>query len=154
MIAFIASSALGILGLVAVVVYGKRRAPGTPLTWGEAMVAAAFAMFMFFWWYGVVPHLWLTWADNELKWRPDRQLWGPKLPGIGNLFRPNADGGHFPVTLNWLHIRDLLAVGIYGVAVGMQIGAWSWWNDREKKAAARAAELPTSSFGRPLVKRG
>ena len=30
-----------------------------------------------FWVYGVVPHQWLTWADNELNWRADKILFGP-----------------------------------------------------------------------------
>lgn len=149
MVAFITSLLIGILGLVAVVAYGRtRRAPGAPLTWGQANVAAAYTFFVMFWWYGVIPHQWLTWADNELNWRPDRLLHGP-----GGILKAQVEGGWVPMTLNWLHIRDLLAVGIYGVGLGLQIWIWAWWNDRKKKAEAAAAVVPTSSYGRPLVKK-
>lgn len=150
MVAFTVSSLIGILGLVAVVWYGKtRRAPGATLTWGQANLAAAYAFFLMFWWYGIIPHQWLTWADNELNWRPDRTLWG-----IGDFLRPEAEGGWLPLTLNWLHVRDLIAVLIYGIGLGLQIWIWAWWNDREKKAQAAAAVVPTSTYGRPLVKKG
>ena len=64
-------------GVAGVVLYGKRRPVGAPQTWGEALAAAVIAMFLFLWWYGVIPHQWLTWADNELNWRPDALLAGP-----------------------------------------------------------------------------
>ncbi len=146
MVAFLTSSLIGILGLVVVVWYGStRREPGAPLTWGQAYGAAMFVFFMLFWWYGVIPHQWLTWADNELNWRPDALLAGPGSGTLENVV---------PFTLNKLHIRDLVAVGIYGVGLGGQIAIWAWWNDRKKKADARAAIQPTSSYGRPLVKKG
>lgn len=150
MVAFVTSSLIGIIGIVAVVVYGKtRRQPGDPLTWGEANLAATYTFFMMFWWYGVIPHQWLTWADNELNWRPDRLLFA-----VGDILKPQAEGGWLPFTLNWLHVRDIVAVLIYAVGLGLQIWIWAWWNDREKKATAQAAIEPTSSYGRPLVKKG
>jgi len=36
------------------VFYAKRRPVGTPLTWGESMVAATYVFFLMFWVYGVV----------------------------------------------------------------------------------------------------
>ena len=150
MVAFATSSIIGIIGLLAVVWYGKsRRKPGASLTWGQANAAAVYTFFFMFWWFGVIPHQWLTWADNELNWRPDRTLWG-----IGNFLRPVAEGGWLPVTLNWRIVRDLIAVGIYGVGLGLMIWIWAWWNDREKKATAAAAVVPTTAYGRPLVKKG
>jgi hypothetical protein len=149
-VALIFSSIIGIIGVLAVVWYGRnRRAPGAPLTWGQANAAAAFVFFFMFWWYGIIPHQWLTWADNELNWRPDRTVWG-----IGNFMRPQAEGGWLPMTINWLHIRDLVAVAIYGIGLGLQIWLWAWWNDRKKKAEASAAVVPTSTYGRPLVRKG
>ena len=150
MVAFTVSTIIGIIGLAAVVWYGKtRRAPGAPLTWGQANAAAAYTFLFMFWWYGIIPHLWLSWADNELNWRPDRTLWA-----VGNVLRPEAEGGWLPLTLNWRIIRDLIAVGIYAVGLGLQIWIWAWWNDRSKRAEAQAAVVPTSSYGRPLVKKG
>ena len=146
MVAFTTSTLIGILGIVAVIWYGsKRRAPGDPLTWGQANFAAAYAFFFMFWWFGVIPHQWLTWADNELNWRPDALLAGPGSGTLENVV---------PFTLNKLHIRDLVAVGIYGVGLGLMIWIWAWWNDRKKKAEAAAAIVPTTAYGRPLVKKG
>jgi hypothetical protein len=58
------------------------------------------------------------------------------------------------MTLNLMHIRDLIAVLIYGIGLGLQIWLWAWWNDRKKRAEAAAAVVPTSSYGRPLVRKG
>ena len=32
--------------------------------------------------YGVVPHQWITHADAELNWRPDKILTGPGSQGL------------------------------------------------------------------------
>src|SRR3978361_2138934 len=79
----------------------KRRPVGTPLTWGEAMLAAIWVFAILFLAYGVVPHQWLTWASNEMKWRSDRLVFGP-----GNVLKPKANGGHFPFTLNYPPVVD------------------------------------------------
>ena len=78
---------------------GKRRPPGTPLTWGEAMVASVYCFFLLFWIYGVVPHLWLAWADNELRWRPDKLLFGPGelATFVAQLDVPHLDQIQMPV---------------------------------------------------------
>ena len=103
-----------------VVPMSKRRPVGTPLTWGEAMVASVYAFFLMFWAYGVIPHLWLTWADNELQWRPDKLLYGP-----GGLLKPQTQGGFFPMTISYQTLRDLIAVGIYVVFLGGQMALWA-----------------------------
>lgn len=145
MVAFV-TSLLILVGLCLLVIpFSKRRPVGTPLTWGEAMVASVYAFFLMFWAYGTVPHLWLTWADNELNWRPDALLAGPNSGTLESVV---------PFTLNKQHVRDLVAVVVYGIGLGVQIWIWAWWNDRKKKAEAAAAVVPTSTYGRPLVKRG
>jgi len=128
----------------------KRRPIGTPITWGEAMVASVYAFFLMFWVYGVVPHLWLTWADNELKWRPDNLVFGPF-----DILQPvSQDGAWFPMTISYQTLRDLIAVGMYVVFLGVQMWAWTWWQKRGTKTAAASKELVTSDYGRPLVKKG
>src|SRR3546814_13392270 len=57
--------------------YSKRRAPGAPRLWGEAMVAATFAFLLLNLWYGVVPHQWITLAENEWGCSSDRPVAGP-----------------------------------------------------------------------------
>src|SRR5690242_10850636 len=72
MVAFIASVIVtGALIAVAILV-GKRRAPGTPLTWGEAFVAGIWVFTIFFFSYGILPDQFLRWADGPLEWRSDK----------------------------------------------------------------------------------
>ncbi len=149
MVALLISVFVGIAGIAVVVAVGKRRAPDARLTWGEAMAAAAFSFFMFFWWYGVIPHQWLTLAEAGWDWSSAKTVWGP-----GEILKPEAEGGWLPLTINYLHLKDLVAVLIYGVGLGGLIAMWAWWNDRAKKADAAAAVVPTSSYGRPLVRKG
>ena len=137
MVAFICTLLVGFAGVAAVLLYGKRRPVGAPLSWGEAMAAAVIAMFLFLWWYGVIPHQWLTFAEGELSWRPDKLLVEPS--------------GNQPITVSYKTLADIIAVVIYGVGLALHITLWAVWNDRGKK---KPAELPASRYGRPLVRKG
>jgi hypothetical protein len=141
-VAFATSLILGLIGCAAVVVYGKRRPVGTPISWGEAMLAATFAFLMFFWWYGVIPNQWLSWADNELNWRSDAYLIQSGGSGLD---------GHWPIDINKQVLRDIIVVGIYGLGLGLHVALWAIWNDRSKE---RPVEVPASRYGRPLVRKG
>ncbi len=148
MVAFALSIVVTVVLVGGILAYTKRRPVGTPVTWGEAMFGAMIVFFAMFWVYGVVPHQWLAWADNELNWRTDKFFVGP-----GGILRAQAQGGSFPFTITYVVIRDIIASGIYVVAVGGQVALWMVWQNRGKKAeAAEAVEL--SSFGRPLVREG
>jgi len=147
-VAFVGSFLASLIGMGAVVAYGKRRPPGTPLSWGEAMVAATFAFGLMFWVYGVVPHQWLQWANNELGWTPTKKLNGP-WNVLVNVKAINT------IAVNYEHIRDLIVVGIYGFYLAAHVGMWVVWNNRGTKAEAKAQrELAPSTYGRPLVKQG
>jgi len=119
--------------------YAGRRPVGAPVTWGEAMLAATFVFFLMFLAYGVVPHQWLAWSDNELNWRADKILNGP-----GNVFTK------LPFTLTYQVLRDIVAATIYVVFLGGMVVLWSLWQNRGK---TKPAELPVSSYGRPLVRK-
>ena len=148
MVAFAMSILVTLVLVGAVLHYMKRRPVGTPVTWGEAMFGSMIVFFGMFWVYGVVPHQWLSWADNELNWRTDKLFVGP-----GGILRAQAHGGSFPFTITYVVIRDIIAGGIYGVAITGHVAMWFMWQNRGKKAeAADAVEL--SSFGRPLVREG
>ena len=139
MVAFVVSLvALG-LAVGAIVAYARRRRPGAVLTWGEAMAAAAYVFFVMFLAYGIVPHQWLAWADNELNWRADKILFGP-----GDVV------AKLPFTITYQVLRDLIAATLYIVFLGAQVYLWSTWQARGK---TKPAELPVSSYGRPLVKK-
>jgi hypothetical protein len=148
-LAFVLSTAIALAGIGGIIWYGRtRRVVGQPLSWGEAMVSATLVFALMFWCYGVVPHQWLTWAGNELSWRPDKVLVGPKLPFSG-------DEGLFeyvlPFSVNYETLNHIVAVLIYGVFLVLHVAMWAIWQDRAK---TRPAAIATSEYGRPLVKQG
>jgi hypothetical protein len=141
-IAFATSVIVGLLGSVIIVQYSKRRAPGAYLSWGEGLAAATFAFFLFNLWYGIVPHQWITLADNEWGWRSDRILYGPY-----DVFEPNR---FLPFTISYLTLRDLIVVAIYGAALTLHVWHWAQWQDRAKP---KAEVVPTTTYGRPLARK-
>ncbi len=147
-VAFTSSWVVSCLVVVAIMEYGRRRPQNAEATWGEAMMGAAVVFFLMFWIYGVMPHLFLSFADNELSWRQDRRLVGPTLPSWW------AEGQGLlewalPFNLDYRILRDILASGIYGAALAANIAMFSIWQRRDKPVAA--PEAPKSKFGRPLV---
>lgn len=150
MVAFLASVIVTLIQIAIIVVVAKRRAPGTPMTWGEGFLAATFVFAWMLMVYGIVPNQWLAWADNELGWRSDSigvptpfgRLWPDGVTFFGR--------GRLEVTAQV--IRDLIATLIYIVAFVGQIVAWLWWQKRGKKTAPPPA-IETSAFGRPLVRK-
>lgn len=146
MVAFVGSVIVSLALLAVVLFVAKRRPVGAELSWGEAMLAATFVFFGLFWVYGVVPHQWLTWAENELGWRPDRYLAGPAGTG------PLTD---VPFNVSYETLSHLIAVTIYTVYLGAQIALWSIWQGRGDKAERRrkALEEKTTAYGRPLARK-
>ena len=123
-----------------------RRPVGTPLTWGEAMVAAVYVFLVLFWAYGVVPHLWLAWADGDLHMAPNRLFAVPHYKKTGATFK-----WPLPITVSYQTLRDLIVVGIYLVVFGANIALWPFWQNRGKKKPVTVAK---SDYGRPLVREG
>lgn len=169
------ASLIGIALMVGVIVrFAHRRAPGTPLTWGEAFVGALFLFGLMLLVYGIMPSYWLTYADGTLKWRSDkigiplgplRYLPGvPGPPHTGKVlwFIPVANNSLWPhgitffgrgkIVLTKQVLRDVIAALIYVVALGGQIAGWAWWQKRGKRKVERP-ELTTSAYGRPLVRK-
>ena len=147
MVAFVTSLIVTAVVVGGILAYQKRRPVDQVVTWGEAMVGSLVVFFLMFWVYGVVPHQWLTWADNELNWRVDKILYGP-----GEILKSQEDGGWSPIRINYIVVRDIIAVGIYIVALGGNIWMWSAWQKRGEQQAEKPVER--SQFGRPLVKEG
>ena len=142
MIAFATSLLLGFAGSGAVVLYSKRRTPGAPLSWGEAMAGATFAFVLFNLWYGVIPHQWITLADNEWGWRTDRLVYGP-----WDVLRPNR---FLPMTIHYQVLRDIIVTVIYGIGLTLHVFHWVQWNNRAK---AKPEIVPTTTYGRPLARK-
>jgi hypothetical protein len=137
-VSLVAATLVSLVLVALIFPYRKRRPVGTPLTWGEAMVAAVYVFFLIFWTYGVVPNQWLLLADNEWNWRPDRPVYG---------WFGFVDA--MPFDLNFRHLRDFVAVGIYGLILVLNVVLWMVWQGRGKQ---KPVEAPTSTFGRPLVR--
>ena len=143
--AFLFSFFITLALALVVIPFGKRRKPGTPVSWGEAMVGSLYVFGVMFLAYGVVPHQWIDHADKNLGWRKDKILFGPF-----DILKPKALGGNFPFTLAYEAVRDIVAVAIYGVYIGVMVFLFIWWQKRGKEAAK---EIETSTYGRPLVRK-
>ena len=139
---FFVTSGLALL----VIPYSKRRPKGTPTSWGEAMLAATFVFGLMFFAFGVVPDRFITHADAELKWTKNLIIYGP-----GDILKPQALGGPFPITMSYEAIRDIVVVLIHAWYFGLVIFLWSVWQKRGDGTRSKAIE--TSTFGRPLVKK-
>lgn len=146
MVAFVGSIIISILLIASIAWFAPRRPAGTSLSWGEAMLAATYAFFGLFWVYGVVPHQWLTYAEAELGWRPDRYLAGPS--GTGALT-------DVPMNISYETLSHLVAVTIYGIFLGIHVALWAIWQGRGDKVDRRrkALEEKTTAYGRPLARR-
>ena len=142
MIAFAVSLLMALSGNVAVLLYSKRRPVGAPLTWGEAMAAAVFAFVLFNLWYGVVPHQWITLADNEWGWRKDRILFGP-----WDIFQPNR---FLPITITYEALRDLVVTAHLRRGLTLHVFHWVQWQNRSKP---KTEVVPTTTYGRPLARK-
>ena len=151
MVALVTSTLVALLMTLGVLWYAKRRPVGIPVTWGEATVGAVYVFFLSFLAYGVIPHQWLTLAENELSWRADRLVYGP-----GGVLKPINQDGFIPFDITYRTISDSIAAIFYIVFLSAQIMLWVAWQKRGEKAKAAAArqDLVKSTYGRPLVKQG
>jgi hypothetical protein len=147
------SSIIATIVMVAICLYvGARRPIGTPVTWGEAMVGGTWVFGIMLLVYGIVPHQWLTFADNELLWRPDKLLVGISSAGVvwGNDAKDL--GGTGRILINYQAIRDIIATVIYVVGLGGQMYLWSVWQKRGRKKPGDVEEA-RSRFGRPVLRK-
>jgi len=152
---FVALFAL-LVGVAVIFFVGRRRPPGTPLTWGEAMVAATWVFGVLLLAYGVVPNEWMKWADNGLLWRPDR-IWfavSTKMPVFftGTNAAVEAAAGRGRIIVSFQALRDIIAAGIYILMLAAQVWLWIVFQKRGRKAATTDVAR-TSTFGRPVVRR-
>ena len=152
---FVALFAL-IVGIAVIFLVGRRRPPGTPLTWGEALVGATFVFGVLLLGYGVVPNEWLKWADNQLLWRPDR-IWfaiSTKWPVFftGSNAAVEAAAGRGRIIVSFQALRDIIAATIYILMLAAQVWLWIAFQKRGRRPATTEVAR-TSTFGRPVVKR-
>ena len=48
-------------------------------------------------------------------------------------------------------LRDIIVIVIHAFYIGLMIYLFSWW---QKRGETAAKELPVSTYGRPLVRKG
>ena len=150
MVAFIVSM-LVMFAMIAVCLrVGARRPPGAPFTWGEAFVAGTWVFAIMLLAYGVVPHQWLTYADNDLLWRADKLMVGISSAGVvwGNDAKDLAGTGR--VIVNYQAVRDIIAALLYIIFLGGQVWLWSVW---QKRGRTKPEVEVASAFGRPVVRK-
>lgn len=147
--ALVLSWLIAILLNVGILEYSKRRSVDAPLTWGGANVGAIYIFFLLFWVYGVVPDRFLAYTINELGWERDSLLLGPT--GIGFTNGQGLVEWALPFDVTYLVVRDMLVVGIYGLALAANARMFKLWQNRGKVAPT---EIEQSTYGRPLVREG
>ena len=143
--AFIVSFVAAVILSLAIIPFGKRRPVDKPLLWGDALLGATYLFGLLFLAFGVVPHQWIDHADKDLGWSRDNVIYGP-----GGILKPESAGGWNPITLQYEAVRDIIVVLIHVVFFGLYIFLAVWW---QKRGEVKPKELPTSTYGRPLVKK-
>ena len=143
--AFIASFVATVVLALAIIPYGKRRPVDKQLTWGDALLGSAYVFGLLFLAFGMVPHQWIDHADKDLGWSKDKLIYGP-----GGILKPESSGGWNPITLQYEALRDIVVVLIHLVFFGLFIFIAVWW---QKRGEVKPKALPTSTYGRPLVKK-
>jgi|tagenome__1003787_1003787.scaffolds.fasta_scaffold19650396_1 hypothetical protein len=152
MAAFVTAMLVVIVGVGICMYVGSKRPIGTPVTWGEAMLAGTFVFAIMLVAYGVAPHQWLAYADNTLLWRADKLLVGISSGGVVWGQKAKNLGGSGRIIINYQAIRDIIASVIYIVFLGGQMYLWSVWQKRGRKKPGDV-EAATSRFNRPVLRK-
>ena len=143
--AFLAALIATLVLSLAIIPYGKRRPVDAPFSWGEAMLASTYIFGVMFLAFGILPHQFIDHADKDLGWSKDKIIFGPF-----DILKPESAGGWNPITLQYEAVRDIVVVLIHAVLFGLYIYLAVWW---QKRGDVKPKELPTSTYGRPLVKK-
>jgi hypothetical protein len=130
---------------LAIIPYGKRRPVNAPFSWGEAMLASTYLFGVLFLAFGILPHQFIDHADKDLGWSKDKIIFGPF-----DILKPESAGGWNPITLQYEAVRDIVVVVLHAVLFAMYIFIAVWW---QKRGDVKPKELPTSTYGRPLVRK-
>jgi hypothetical protein len=145
--AFLFSFVLSTVMSLAPIWYAKRRPKGTPVSWGEAMLASVYVFGVMFLAFGVVPHQYIDYADKNLSWNKSNLIYGPF-----DLLKPQSRGGGFPFDASYEAVRDTVVVLLHVYYFGLILFLWKVWQGRGDGKPSTA--IATSTYGRPLVKKG
>ncbi len=118
MAAFLASVIVFALGVGVCALVGRARPIGTPVTWGEAFVAGPFVFALMLLAYGIIPHQWLKYADNDLLWRSDKIFVGLSMWHLktGKAATHMAGAGRILINFHLHRHAGLPSAGVVEVA--------------------------------------
>ena len=74
------------------------------------------------------------------------------LYGPFDLLKPKTLGGHFPFTASYEAVRDTVVVLLHVYYFALILVLWKVWQGRGD--AKPSTEIATSTYGRPLVRKG
>ncbi|HEY7439553.1 MAG TPA: hypothetical protein VIC35_09165 [Acidimicrobiia bacterium] len=141
------STLLLVVLLIPVLVILRRPKADEPPTWAQSMGAAVYVFAMFLLAYAVIPSAWLTYADSYIQWDTSKYIF-KSTSAI-----PFMTAWNWPFSFNAQALRDIVAVTIYGIFIGLNLFLFSKWQKRPTQteaAEAKPVEVGRSRFGRPL----
>jgi hypothetical protein len=139
------SIGLFLIGMVIVFALMRRPKPDRPSTWAECIAGSVGVFALMTLAYAVIPHEWITFSDGYLQWDTTQFVFrsGQDVFGLGIV--------NWPFNFDKHVIRDIIVLGIYGIAMGLNVALFVMWQKRgEAKEEVADAPAKTSRFGRPL----
>lgn len=112
------------------------------MTWARAAVGALVFTTLMMILFGIVPNEWLTLAQSDLQWTPQKILFSIP-PGL-------VRGSEIDIT--FAALKDMISGGYAVAAIGGVAVAMYQWQERKKRKATEAPPQPVSRYGRPLTK--
>jgi hypothetical protein len=140
-------SLLTLLMLAPIIVALRRPKSDKPTTWAQAMAGSVYVFGLLLLAYAVIPHEFITFADNYLQWGKDKYV----IKSTTEI--PFLSGQNWPVSIDMQAIRDVMVVGIYVVFFAANIALFVLWQDRKTKTEdteEKPVVVGRSRFGRPL----
>jgi hypothetical protein len=144
-------SLITIVMLIPVLVMLRRPKSERPTTWAQAMAGAVYVFALLLLAYAIIPHEWITFADNYLQWGKDKYV----IKSTTAI--PFATSLNWPFSVDMQAVRDVVAVGIYVVFFAINIALFVLWQDRKTRTEdeeEKPVVVGRSRFGRPLKAKG
>jgi hypothetical protein len=145
------STLITIVMLVPILVMLRRPKPDRPTTWAQAMAGSVYVFALMLLVYAVIPHEWITFADNYLQWGKDKYV----IKSTTAI--PFWESQNWPFSIDMQAVRDIVAVGIYLVFFAGNIALFVLWQDRKTRTEdeeEKPVVVGRSRFGRPLKAKG
>lgn len=139
-----------VIMLMPVLVALRRPKPDRPSTWAMAMVGSVYVFALMLLVYAIIPHEFMQFSEAYLQWDKNHYL-VKSTTAI-----PFMTAWNWPFSIDMAAVRDIVAVGIYGLFFVGNVALFVLWQKRPTESEAAAKEpVPAgrSRFGRPLKAR-